>query len=125
MLPTLAILLAALGPIVRQSDGPTITLTRPECSTCRIVKTVVAELGSDPAAQEAAPDGLMGGIAVGNAFLGIVQSMTAVPVVFGADGKIIRVLGRSGRGPGEFAGPGLVSTWRGDSILIADGFTGR
>jgi hypothetical protein len=113
------------GQPVRQSDGPTLTLTRVECGTCRIVKTVMAEFGNDPAAQEAAPDGLMGGIAVGNAFLGIVQSMKAVPVVFGADGKLIRVLGRSGQGPGEFAGPGLVSTWRGDSILIADGMSGR
>jgi len=85
----------------------------------------VVEFGTDPAAQDAAPDGLMGGIAVGNAFLGIVQAMKAVPVVFGADGKIIKVLGRSGRGPGEFAGPGLVSTWRGDSVLIADAVAGR
>ena len=113
------------GQTVRQSEGQTVSLTTPACKTCRIEKSVVVEFGNDAAAQEAAPDGLMGGIAVGNAFLGVVQAMKAVPVVFGADGKIIRVLGRSGQGPGEFAGPGLVSTWRGDSILIADGMSGR
>jgi len=108
-----------------QSDAPTITLTKPSCATCRIERRVVVEFGKDPAAQEAAPDGLMGAIAVGDVFLGIVQAMKAVPVVFGPDGKVIKVLGRSGQGPGEFAGPGLVSPWRGDSILIADAAQGR
>jgi hypothetical protein len=66
----------------------------------------------------------MGGIAVGNAFLGIVQSMKAVPVIFGADGKLIRVLGRSVRS-GRVRGARAGSTGVGDSILIADGMSGR
>ena len=118
MTATLAIIASLLG----QSD---IILTAPACKTCRIESVVVVEFGKDPSAQEAAPDGLMGAIQVGRNFLGVPLSMNMLPVVFGPDGKVVRVLGRRGGGPGEFNGPGLIATGRGDSVIIADGAAAR
>jgi hypothetical protein len=43
------------------------------------------------------------------------------PVVFGSDGHFLRVVGRSGSGPGEFQSPLHVNVLPGDSILIVDG----
>ena len=40
--------------------------------------------------------------------------------VFGADGKYIRTIGRSGSGPGEFSRISFVSALPGDSILVWD-----
>jgi hypothetical protein len=50
--------LAIIASLVGQSD---IILTTPNCKTCRIEKSVV-EFGKDPAAQDAAPNRLMGAI---------------------------------------------------------------
>lgn len=114
--------LAMLASLVGQSD---IILSAPSCKTCRIENVVVVEIGKDPSAQEAAPDGLMGALQLGRNFLAVPRSMNLLPVVFGPDGKVVRVLGRRGGGPGEFNGPGLIALTRGDSVLIADGATGR
>ena len=79
--------LAIIASLVGQSD---IILTSPSCKTCRIEKSVVVEFGKDPAAQDAAPNGLMGALQVGGNFLGTPRSMDAVPVVFGPDGRRAR-----------------------------------
>jgi hypothetical protein len=42
------------------------------------------------------------------------------PRVFGADGKLIKILGRFGKGPGEFSAPYSVAVLPGDSVMIID-----
>lgn len=46
-------------------------------------------------------------------------------VVFGPDGRLVRSVGRRGRGPGEFQSIRSVQVLRGDSLLVYDGSLGR
>jgi hypothetical protein len=46
-------------------------------------------------------------------------------VVLNGDGTVLRVLGRRGRGPGEFLGVRGVQVLRGDSVLVYDPVMGR
>lgn len=43
---------------------------------------------------------------------------------FGPDGRLLRVFGGNGEGPGEFRGPSSLG-WIGDSLWVADSRTGR
>ncbi|HKP28677.1 MAG TPA: hypothetical protein VJU15_04720, partial [Gemmatimonadales bacterium] len=120
MLATLAIILGAVGPTVRQSDGPTITLTNPTCKPCRVVRTEVLEVGADTSAQLLTPNGLLAIFAAGEGrYIGLPNNLQA-PVVIDSRGRVIRSLGRKGSGPGEFQNSGPSSPWRGDSVLLGD-----
>ncbi|MBW3571968.1 MAG: hypothetical protein KY467_12765 [Gemmatimonadetes bacterium] len=46
-------------------------------------------------------------------------------VVFGPDGRVLRTVGKRGRGPGEFQAIRSVQVLRGDSLLVYDGSLAR
>jgi hypothetical protein len=55
----------------------------------------------------------------------VLDSHERTIVVFGNDGRVIRTLGRSGSGPGEFLMPSSILAVSGDSTLIRDGPNNR
>jgi hypothetical protein len=55
----------------------------------------------------------------------VLDSHERTIVVFGNDGRVIRTLGRSGSGPGEFLMPSSILAVSGDSTLIMDGANNR
>lgn len=46
-------------------------------------------------------------------------------IVFDSSGRILRTIGRSGEGPGEFIGPTAIALWGRDSLVVTDLTIGR
>lgn len=97
-----------------------------ECGQCTIERHTVAVLGRDQGGQLAAPLGVVG-ITAGHdqTLIGVVLGGRGTPLVFTANGRFVRTIGRAGRGPGEYIAPRDILRWRGDSILVADPSIGR
>lgn len=113
--PFLFLVLASQGPAAGQevvSDGP-------EFPACRIERRTVVRIGLDRRLQEIAPCGILGAIPVAEGFLALPWRGDG-PMLLSSSGALERMVGRSGRGPGEYIAPLLAARWRGDSILIFD-----
>ncbi len=115
--PTLLLLLAFAAPaagqrVVQVPDAPT-------CPRCRITLTKVATLGlaDDPAS----PQGWvsLSRDSRGRFYVASAGGAEGV-LVYDARGRFLRVLGRRGRGPGEYLFAREVRVAPGDSIYVSD-----
>ncbi len=121
-----AIAIVLLIGVSRDATGQDVRSSAAECRRCVVERRAVAVLGRDRDAQEAAPIGVAGAIGLpGGQLLAIGLRAQGGPLVFAADGRFLRPIGRAGRGPGEYVGASAVLPWRGDSILVVDPPLGR
>ena len=113
-LRTLALAMGA-GACSGVTDGPLAT-DRP--LTAEFVE-VFRVGGMDPPdwAQFGTPPRL-GFDGAGNLF--VLNPAVGVVAVLGRDGGLVRTLGRSGDGPGEFRGPRDIYVWRDGTVAVAD-----
>jgi hypothetical protein len=101
--------------IVGSVDSTTIIADEPVCSACRITATAVGNLGTldGPDAFEAIP-----AYAISGDDGRIWTTGGEIPREFRSDGSFVRMIGRSGTGPGEFQMAAYPVPLPGDSIMV-------
>lgn len=115
-----ALAAGAAAPVDAQ---PLTVHDRPQCSSCRIVRHTIRVIGRNAQEAELSPEGLIGALPLPDGgFVGLAAG-SGPPIHFPAAGGP-RLVGRRGRGPGEFISPAAIVPWDGDSLLVYDQ-TGR
>jgi hypothetical protein len=105
------------APIVGGAQQPVRIADRLSCPSCRIVERSRIELRGAP---ESVFDLAPLTVTLDSAGRYWAAVLTGAPVAFGKDGRFLRSLGGSGRGPGEYLSPSVVVPFRSDSLLVFD-----
>ncbi len=111
-IPALAIAAGACA------DAPDDTLDTDRPLTAEFVELfTVGDMDPPDWAQFGTPPSL-GFDGAGNLF--VLNPDVPVVAVLNRDGELVRTLGRSGEGPGEFSGPDDIYVWRDGAVVVAD-----
>ena len=115
MMQHLALALGCASP--RSTDAEVIRVPdEPMCSSCRIETSELVTLEVPPDTT----DGLPTMVRIDRQSRYWVLRRTELPAVFSESGELIAILGRLGRGPGEYEQPWSVLILNDDSLLILD-----
>jgi hypothetical protein len=106
----------------RDSAGVTVVSNHWDGSSRGCV-TIAAEPTITAPADPAAPPlyRVRGGAVLSDGGLAILNAGSRQVLFFGTDGRIERVVGRQGSGPGEFVNPTWLGHGRGDTLFVWDG----
>jgi hypothetical protein len=109
-----------------QLAAPSIIPDAVACVTCRISVSTVVTLGSDDGAGAIHSTPLDVSVDGRNRYWVVpIADQSALPIVFDAQGGVIRTIGRRGKGPGEFSRVVDAIPLPGDSALLLDSETRR
>ena len=89
------------------------------CASCTIQMRAVAKIGTaEGAGSLPGRPGNVSQDSKGRFWLGALDY--PMPLLYGADGRFVRELGRKGQGPGEYMRADVLAVLPGDSLLVAD-----